>query len=309
MISIVVCIDMDLGMGLHAWTIPPANLTGILKCQYVFGIAYSMSTATIKMSLLFQYLRIFERHTWFNLITKIVLAIVGVWGFAFTFMSIFNCFPSPAAFWDGTRTGCYGFASPDNDELLRMIVGHAGTNLGLDLLVLAIAIRLQFEEGVATNRRSMLLLLSVGTVSCSFALWRFILVNVDGPVSTQDPTFHQPPTFLLSIVEIYLAASCATTPIFWPIVRESITKIFVTYELNITSEVRCDILKNRGDIEGVNIGKKFADFWCKFVDVGQDIVEDCFNVADNVTFLNNNSFASRDELCITCQSNVASLDI
>jgi hypothetical protein len=238
MITITVCIDMNYGMGLHAWTVPLQNLTPILKCQYVFGIAYSLSTACIKMSLLFQYLRIYERGSWTHLTTRIVLVLVGLWGFAYTFMSIFNCFPSPAAFWDRTNVGCYGFASPDTDQLIRMIVGHAASNFTFDLIVLLLAVLLQFEEDAATTRRSLTLLLAVGSISCGFALWRLCLVTLDGPTSTLDPTFHQPPTFLLSIVEIYLAASCATTPFFWPIVRDGFTKIFVTYELNITSEAR-----------------------------------------------------------------------
>jgi hypothetical protein len=45
---------------------------------------------------------------------------------------------------------------------------------------------------------------------------------------------------LLSIVEVCIACLCATTPFFWPVIQEALSKIFVTYEFKVVSESRWD---------------------------------------------------------------------
>ena len=35
-----------------------------------------------------------------------------------------------------------------------------------------------------------------------------------------------------------MACLCATTPFFWPVIQEALSKIFVTYEFNVVSESR-----------------------------------------------------------------------
>jgi hypothetical protein len=44
--------------------------------------------------------------------------------------------------------------------------------------------------------------------------------------------------FLLSFVEVCIAAICASTPFFWPILSKQLNKIFVVYEFNVSSEPR-----------------------------------------------------------------------
>jgi hypothetical protein len=41
---------------------------------------------------------------------------------------------------------------------------------------------------------------------------------------------------MLSIVEVCMACLCATTPFFWPVIQQAISKIFVTYESKVVSE-------------------------------------------------------------------------
>lgn len=239
MMAIVICVDMQYGMGEHGWNIPPQNIRNILQCQYVFGIAYASSTAAIKISLLLQYLRVFAEHRWTYRAAMMLLVLVALWGAVMTFISIFSCFPTPSAFWDGTNTGCYGFASPNVSELVAMVTSHSATNFAFDMLILGLAVRLQWVmEDAPSNRRSMVLLLLVGLAACGFALWRLVEVFTSHVGTGADPTFDQPRTLILSMAELYLAASCATIPFFWPVVRDRIINVFVTYEFKVESEPR-----------------------------------------------------------------------
>ena len=77
-----------------------------------------------------------------------------------------------------------------------------------------------------------------------------------------DPTWNEPEATLLSFIEVYLAAITASTPIFWPVLTEQLSKIFVMYEFEVSSEFR-----NPGDdevelapTESWHTGKKSAHF-------------------------------------------------
>lgn len=120
------------------------------------------STAFIKLSLLFQYLRIFERGTFVYHFTQIMAGVIGLWGFSFIFMGWFACFPSPAAFWNGTGKGCYASFDPDTSVAIKTIEGHSGANVGFDFIVLAIAFRLLWEKNGPVNKKGLAALLMMG---------------------------------------------------------------------------------------------------------------------------------------------------
>jgi hypothetical protein len=151
------------GLGQHAAVIGPFKLADCLKGLYVWGIGYATSTAAIKISLLLQYLRVYERGTITYRFTQLTLVLVALWGFSFAFIHIFPCFPTPASFWDLlTPRGCYGIGSRDISELTGTIKGHSASNFFLDVLVFLLAVRLQFLEDAQSNRKSMLAILFMG---------------------------------------------------------------------------------------------------------------------------------------------------
>jgi hypothetical protein len=120
------------------------------------------SAAFIKLSLLFQYLRIFERGTFVYHFTQIIAVVIGLWGFSWIFMQWFGCFPSPAAFWNGTGKGCYGAFDPDTSVAIKTIEAHSGSNVGFDFIVLAIAFRLLWEKNAPLNKKGLGVLLMMG---------------------------------------------------------------------------------------------------------------------------------------------------
>jgi hypothetical protein len=152
------------GLGQHVMVIGPVKLSDVLLGQYIWAIGYALSTGMIKVSLLLQYIRVFERGTWDHRFTVFMLVIVALWCFALTFISTFVCFPSPSAFWKMQPRGCYGFAATNINELTGTIKGHSASNFFLDCVILGLAVRLQFATGAQTNKKSMIAILFMGTL-------------------------------------------------------------------------------------------------------------------------------------------------
>ena len=55
---------------------------------------------------------------------------------------------------------------------------------------------------------------------------------------TFDPTWYAPAMVILAAVEVDLASMCASAPVFWPVLRQQVMKIFVTQQIEIIREER-----------------------------------------------------------------------
>ena len=162
--AITLCVSTKFGLGQHIYLLTPQQIRRFLICHWLIGASYVSSTALIKVSLLCQYLRIFERSTFTYLFIQFMAVIIGLWGFAFTFMGWFACFPSPAAFWNGTGKGCYASFSPNLDIVVKTIEGHSAVNVIFDFIVLAIAFRLIFVKDAPVNGKGLIALVCMGIV-------------------------------------------------------------------------------------------------------------------------------------------------
>jgi len=162
--AVATCVATKYGLGDHIYLLHPGDIRSFLICHYLLGNSYVGATAYIKISLLLQYLRIFEKGSTIYRITQVVLVIIGLWGFCFIFMEWFACFPTPASFWNMTNVGCYASFSPNIGIAVRTIEAQGGTNAGFDLIVLAIACNIAFEKDRPVNRKGLTVLLSLGLV-------------------------------------------------------------------------------------------------------------------------------------------------
>jgi len=115
----------------------------------------------MKLSLLFQYLRIFEPGTVVYRVVLLLIGVVSIWGAAFSFMAWFPCFPVHA-YWDAVYPGdkgvCYGFGSATTGAMYLI---QTGTNMCFDLIVLAIPVPLYFEGATSKKQRIGMLVLFV----------------------------------------------------------------------------------------------------------------------------------------------------
>lgn len=130
---------------------------------YVGNAAYITCTALIKLSLLFQYLRVYNRGTTMYRLCVGLLVFTALWGAAYTFMAWFPCFPVKHLWLAPPGAKCYAFGSPDSQMFTATYESHTGVNMVLDVLVLAAPVPLYFDKHTPQKtRRGLLALLFMG---------------------------------------------------------------------------------------------------------------------------------------------------
>lgn len=66
-----------------------------------------------------------------------------------------------------------------------------------------------------------------------------------GTYPTLDPSWYGCTSAMLSALEVNIATVCASLPVFWPVIKENLGRIMVTYEVDVTRETR--------DVGGFNV--------------------------------------------------------
>jgi hypothetical protein len=96
---------------------------------------YITNTAVVKISLLLQFLRIFKAG-YMRTVCLVLLGLVSIWGFAFSIVGWFPCFPV-RSYWErlpGSR--CYGFGfGNDVESFINMYKAHSASNMVFDIAV------------------------------------------------------------------------------------------------------------------------------------------------------------------------------
>jgi hypothetical protein len=117
-----------------------------------------MSTALIKVSLLFQYLRIFDSGST-RIICIVVLVVTCLWGTAYTLLAWVPCRPI-YSYWSWLESNeCWAFASIDHSIFFATYASHAVINMVLDFVILAIPMPFYFRGTTSRPTRTRLLML------------------------------------------------------------------------------------------------------------------------------------------------------
>lgn len=136
------------GIGQHLILIL-GTLPSAMKWFYVANAAYTSTTVFVKLSLLCQYLRLWDRgHR--RLVTKLLLFVVTLWGSAFQFMAWFPCFPVQG-FWDKSMSPpakCYAFGYRTTDESKSTLLAFAGSNMLLDIVIFVVPLTEYFRPNL-----------------------------------------------------------------------------------------------------------------------------------------------------------------
>lgn len=120
------------GMGRDVWTLTSSQITKFGLGFYVIEVLYFQQVATLKLSLLFFYIRIFPSRPVRRLLWGTV-AFVSIWGSVYVFLGIFQCTPISYFWtkWDGTHHGhCM--------DINALGWSNAGMSIATDIWMLAI---------------------------------------------------------------------------------------------------------------------------------------------------------------------------
>ncbi|KAK1993530.1 hypothetical protein LX36DRAFT_642928 [Colletotrichum falcatum] len=239
--SVGVCIATKFGLGRHIYTLSAYEVQNYLRTFYVANASYQMSTAFIKISLLFQYLRIYDQPSFMRRACICALVFIILWAIPFTVLSWFPCYPV-RAYWDwavpATR---WAYGSLDPKIFSVTYESHAAVNIALDMLVLVLPVPLYFQSSMPLKSRlGLLALLTMGIAVNCVSVVRFvtILQHRSATYPTIDFPWYAPISIVFACIEVDLAMVASSIPIFWPVIRQAFPGIFVTKEVEVTCEVR-----------------------------------------------------------------------
>lgn len=124
------------------------DLTVVFQGFYIANATYLMSTTFIKLALLLQYLRVFDRGTFHYRFSFGMAVFVALWGLSYSIIAWFPCSPV-SAYWSlDPEANCWGFASQNPTTFHITFETHSALNMVLDLIILSIPVGLYFESGI-----------------------------------------------------------------------------------------------------------------------------------------------------------------
>ncbi|KAL6709933.1 hypothetical protein ACN47E_000718 [Coniothyrium glycines] len=245
----MVCLMPADGLGLHLWTLNFDNLISFFKHIYSTNIAYCTSSAFIKLSILFQYLRLFSesadskstsRYKLARRVTWALIVLSFMWGMGFALLAAFSCTPI-AKNWNPTLPGrCIGWGTKNPGQFFAIYMGHAVSNSVLDVLVLMLPLPfLTMMRLGGKSKAGLITLYALGCLVGVFAVARMIALSIKraGTIPIPDMTYYTPIIYIFGVLEVNIAIIAASIPTFWPAIAKFATnRIFVVNEVVIQVE-------------------------------------------------------------------------
>ncbi|KAJ4299100.1 hypothetical protein N0V90_004344 [Kalmusia sp. IMI 367209] len=279
-----------------------SNLPVSNRPETVVGVV-----VTFLLSILAQYLRLFEGHTQAaRKITWGILIFVSLWGLTFSLLALLSCTPI-AKNWDFNLDGkCVGWGSKKADEFFATWMAHASSNMFLDTLILALPVPFLRKLRMSGKTRTGIITLFVlGGIAVTLSVARVIALSIRriGTVPVFDPSYATPTVYIFSALEVNMAILTASIPIFWPLVTSlAANKILIVNEIEIRTE-------------RIDENYALADQGKSFGGIGEDEVPDgrtsrmsVFGKSDHDRLHRNNSRLTRNKHKIT-HSNSSDKDL
>ncbi|KAI0127162.1 hypothetical protein BJ170DRAFT_595043 [Xylariales sp. AK1849] len=239
--SVALLISIPFGTGQHVLLLTVGQGGHYLATFYMFNACLNLAAMFIKLSLLFQYLRLFEKGSWPYRLSVGTIVAVALWGTAYSLLAFIPCWPVSDFWYSPPDAKCWAYGAWSTEELTATFYSHTSLNMILDIIILAIPFHLYFKGNMTFKMRmGLLALLLMGALVNFLSVWRLqtLVEHKAGRYPTHDPTWYGPISLILAILECDCASICASVPIFWPVLSPYLGAIFVTQEVSVEHEYR-----------------------------------------------------------------------
>ncbi|KAL5345433.1 hypothetical protein ACLOAV_009805 [Pseudogymnoascus australis] len=214
--SILFCVvifqQIKYGLGTPFATIPQENIPVFVKCLWGTIPCYNMSLILTKLSIIFQYKRIFTTPM-INRLCNIMLGILVVYGLWTIVGSIVMCVPV-AAFWDETIKGhCM--------NRLQFWFANAGVNIATDIAIFAIPMPLLKALQLPKRQKiGLMFVFGFGAFVCVTSIIR--LKSLYEISVSPDTALDGVNAGIWSGIEINVALACASLPAIKPLISKAV---------------------------------------------------------------------------------------
>ncbi|CAN8101887.1 unnamed protein product [Discula destructiva] len=243
--NVTICLAVKYGgMGRHFITLGEDTMRNYLKSRsYVANATYPASAGFIKLAILLQYLRVYEKKSRCYTATIITIVTVTLWSLIYAVLAWVPTLPV-YAFWNlkmpATR---YAFGSLEVEPFVSVYTSLTASNMALDIITLGLAAPLSFyrRDPNSKFRWTLMALFGIGTLASMFSVLRLasIMQSAATTYPTFDPTWYGPTPIVYAALEVDIATVTAALPVFWPVLRElHLSQILVTREIKVTLEHR-----------------------------------------------------------------------
>ncbi|EGX89777.1 integral membrane protein, putative [Cordyceps militaris CM01] len=263
------------GMGRDVWTLAPGQITKFGLGFYVIEVLYFQQVATLKLSLLLFYVRIFPSRPVRRLLWGTV-GFVAAWGVAYVFLGLFQCTPIRYFWtkWDGTHSGhCL--------DINALGWSNAGISIATDLWMLGIPLwQLRSLQLDWRRKVGVAIMFVVGTFVTVMSILRLRSLVTFGAQS-QNPTWEFFDVALWSDIEINVGLMCICMPSLrlllvrlFPKVLGTTQRYYAKYSLSgnksahdrepprfgtvSTSRAEQDVFQGRHELNQISYQKSYA---------------------------------------------------
>ncbi|KAH8672145.1 hypothetical protein BGZ60DRAFT_527571 [Tricladium varicosporioides] len=205
------------GEGKPFATLTADEMTWLFKMFFWPELGYTILIATIKMSILISYYKIFFRVRWFRTATYILGGLVMIWFFGVFFSVIFQCTPIDKA-WKPLKPGhCI--------NLIAFLWGNSVSNNILDWLILFLPVipvwKLQMDP---VQKALVIVSFLLGSVACIASLIRAIFT---GTFDLTDPSLSVFKASICTYIEPAVGVIAACLPYLSNMAGQRIRKMII----------------------------------------------------------------------------------
>ncbi|KAL3470903.1 PTH11-like integral membrane protein [Aspergillus californicus] len=206
------------GLGLHSDAIPPEELKQQLKRLWVAIPMYNASLGFTKISILFQYLRIFPSYR-FRIICYIVMGVVILYSSWAIVSGFVNCVPV-AKFWDREIPGtCLSFEG--------VWFFNASMNIATDITLLVLPMPLISQLHLPRMQKlALLAVFALGGLVVITSILR--LSSLHTLARSTDTSYNNVGAAYWTAAECNVAIICASLPFLRPLISRIFPKFLST---------------------------------------------------------------------------------
>ncbi|KAL4791096.1 hypothetical protein BDV19DRAFT_315365 [Aspergillus venezuelensis] len=203
------------GLGKHIEAMPPDHYEGYRLAGYIFAQLSQVALGLTKLAVLALYYRVFPTTRMRRAVIT-VASLVTIWLVSMEIVYFLFCTPFEKIWHRNMNGTCLDAVAADKAQI--------GANLGLDVLIFLLPLPIIARmRNPTTKKIGMVLLFTIGFVTCFISGARLVLANID---LGYDTSWQMVPIMIMAVYEPLGSILCANLPLTYKPVLTGLGGVF-----------------------------------------------------------------------------------